>query len=101
LSHLPRDHDPEERLRHLTIAARLWPDPNADTALYFRLLALASALRRGGIRLAASLIGGWPLRPSPAFAARATPPIARRVRRRLNGRRGHGAPQRGRFAELG
>jgi hypothetical protein len=86
---LPSSHESRERLRHLVTAARLWPDPRSDTALFLRLCAVAAAVRQGSLGKARELLTSWPLRPTPRFVLRGTPAILRRVRRDIYRRRHH------------
>jgi hypothetical protein len=78
-----------QRLRTFATAADLWPDPHADTALYLRFHAVVLAARLGRWREAARLAWGWPLRATPAFAARSGKLFAKLVRRTLQQRRAH------------
>jgi glycosyltransferase involved in cell wall biosynthesis len=79
-----------ERLRRLAAAAAAWPDPHAETALYLRVAACATALRAGRLREAFALATGFPLRSGPRFALRVGPVLAHEVRRGLQGLRHRG-----------
>lgn len=87
LCFLPSAHEPGERLQQLSSAARLWPEPCSDTALFLRLMAVVVALRRTRPRAAASLLRGWPLRSTPDFVRRCRPAMIRRMRSELDARR--------------
>ena len=56
------------RLRTRLLALEAWPDPDAPTPRYLRLLAIGSALRLRRFGVAFRLIAGWPLRGSVAAA---------------------------------
>ena len=77
------------RLHTFSTAADLWPDPTADTALYLRFHAAVLALRLRRWREAARLAWGWPVRATPAFAARSGKLFAKLARRTLQQRRAH------------
>jgi hypothetical protein len=99
---LPTADLPEERLRLLSTAARLWPDQRAETAVALRGRAVLSALRLGRVRTAARLAAGLPFRPTWTFATRTGPPIlVDLVRRRLGEFRGRGQESADVLAALG
>jgi hypothetical protein len=82
---LPQSAEPEERLYHLSTAARLWPAPGSDTALTLRLLAALRALRLGRRRNACSLLRGLPFSGLPTFTLRQRHSIGRSISTFLSG----------------
>ncbi len=72
--------DPDQRLRQLTTAARIWPDRQSDTALFLTARAAAGAIRAGRLRSAAAMLRSWPLAPTPGFVYRILPASARMAR---------------------
>jgi hypothetical protein len=77
-------HPREKRLRQLATAARLWPEPRSDTALYLRFSAAASALGAWRGRVLLSVLSGWPLRSTPGFLWRSLPWLTRHLRREVD-----------------
>jgi hypothetical protein len=73
---------PEQRLRRYAAAARLWPEPGCDTALFLRTQAAVRALRLGRFRLAYSL---FPVSAAPRLLLRQRRLFGMLLRRRLQG----------------
>ncbi len=87
LGQLPLAHEPAERLYHLSTAAALWPDPDADTPLFLRLCAILTDLRHGWVGQARRQLAAGPVRPTLGFARRALPALIRRGRQVVDQRR--------------
>jgi len=87
-------HGRGELVRRLVAVARLWPDPEADTALYLRAHAALGAIGAGCPGEAVRVLAGWPLSRTPAFARRTWPAWRRVGRRAIQSRlrRGHESP---------
>jgi len=81
LRYLPNAHKPAQRLSHLIMSARAWPDPHADTAVFLRLCALLAALRMGRLHTAGRLVRDLPMRPTRDSVMRSLPILCRRARR--------------------
>jgi GT2 family glycosyltransferase len=83
LKYSARNQDELHRL--VSSAARLWPDPRSDTALYLRSYAAVDALRAGRPRDAGRLLAHRSLFVRPGFVVRTLPATERLVRAWLLG----------------
>jgi glycosyltransferase involved in cell wall biosynthesis len=81
LRYLPDAHVPAQRLSHLIMTARAWPDPHADTALFLRFCALLAALRMGRLHTAGTLVTDLLLGPTRGSVVRSLAILRRRARR--------------------
>ena len=85
---------PEEKHRIIETAARLWPDPRCDTALFLRWQAAGRAFRRRQPGTALQLLAGTPLPAVPALLVRNRSRWARLARRRAQALRHRGEESR-------
>jgi hypothetical protein len=61
------NYEPDQCARALAVAAELWPDQTADTALFLHMKAASAALGRGRPSEALRLVRGLPARPAIRF----------------------------------
>ena len=81
--HVPEAGDPREFARVYATAARLWPEPDADTALVLRCCAVLGALRVGTLSEAAVLLRGLRVGKTAGLAVRRRALFARVAHDRL------------------
>jgi glycosyltransferase involved in cell wall biosynthesis len=80
-------YEQDDLLRQYATTAALWPDQNADTALFLRVLAALLALRLGHVAQAARLACRRPFLLRPGFVRRTRPAWALIAREACQGRR--------------
>ena len=80
----------EERLRYFGLAARCWPEPRSDTALFLRSKALRLALDVHEWPTARLLAAGWPVTATPGYVFRNVPLWLELTRDALEARRFRG-----------
>jgi hypothetical protein len=80
-------YEQDDLLRHYATAAALWPDQDAETALFLRVLAALLALRLGRVGQAVSLSCRRPFPLRPGFVLRTRPTWALMAREAIQGYR--------------